>query len=274
MFIIPKNVEDLIISKLRSGPTETGELIVYIQTVRPGITKQAIYKSLRILRKEEVVVQTERDIMLSDVWLAKLSDFFESVKLGYGTKNPSLDFLQLKQGERISYMFRSFEATDIFWGHAFSILSNFVSLESVFIYNPHEWFLLARPESEVFLFNNLTKNNRKLCVVSGGATELDKSVTKYFKGPSERYIISPDFFKKPNYYVNLFGDFVIEVWLDKEVSTAIDKFYLETKVFDEVAKSRLLEIIRTRGRSRLVIAKNARKSAKIKRMFVKKFGIL
>ena len=96
------------------------------------------------------------------------------------------------------------------------------------------------------------------------AVEVDYKITNYFASDTK-------LFPKQNYYVNIFDDFLIEVWLDPKVSEAIDQFYNNTKDFDENAKKKLLEIIKPGGRNKLVITRNKRKAYKIRNMFSKFF---
>lgn len=268
------NIEDLVLEKLGEGPQEIPDLIAFLSGKRPGTTKQAVYKALRGLRAHELIVQTRGEVALSSLWLKKLAYFVQTTQKNYRINDqPSVDFLGLKNGEKITYWFNSFEATDMFWAHAFDILSDIMpSSEPIYLYNPHEWFLLARPESELFLFNKLKSTGKKLFVIAGNREVLDIEVGKYFDNEVLRYYASPEvIFPKHNYYVNILNDFLIEVWLDEKTSSDINNFYKVTKTFDITAKDKLLEIIKQKGRNKLVIYRNERKANKIRNMFKRVF---
>lgn len=274
MFGKDNNIEDLVLEQLGEGPQEIPDLIVLLSEKRPGTTKQAVYKTLRSLRAHELIVQSRGEVALSSLWLKKLAEFVQKTQKSYRINDqPSVDFLGLINGEKITYWFKSFEATDMFWAHAFDILTDIMpSSEAIYLYNPHEWFLLARPESELFLFNRLKSAGKKLFVIAGNREMLDIEAGKYFDNEILRYYASPEaLFPKQNYYVNILNDFLIEVWLDEKTSSDIDNFYKTTKVFDNLAKEKLLEIIKQKGRNKLVIYRNERKSAKVKNMFKKIF---
>lgn len=274
MFPKTPKIEDLILEILSNGPQQATTLIEQIKEKRPKTTKQSVYKSLRNLKKDEIIVQTRGHVALSGVWLKKLAAFTEKTKYNYQTENnPSIDFIGLEQGEKISYTFKTFEATDMFWAHTFSVLSDTTPQSSpIFLYNPHEWFLLARPESEVFLFEGLKKIERKLFVIAGHRDPLDLYVEKYFDQKTINYFASPTtLFPKSNYYVNILGDFLIEAWLDPEVSEQINLFYKNTKIFDEQVKNKLLKIVQQNGKNKLTITRNKRKADTIRRLFGKMF---
>ncbi len=274
MFPKALKIEDLILQVLENGEENTKSLIEKIRISRPNTSKQAIYKALKKMRQDEIIVQTREQAALSDVWLKKLMDFIERAQLNYKTTvNPGINFLNLKQGEKMTYTFKTFEATDMFWAHAFGVLSE-VMPESVplYLYNPHEWFLLARPDSEVFLFEGLKKTGKQLFVMAGNKDPLDLYAAKYFDGKTLQYYATDNSpFPKSNYYVNVFGDFLIEVWLDEKTTEAIDAFYKNTKMLDEEAKRNLLEIIARKGRNKLVINRNKRKADKIRNIFKRYF---
>lgn len=275
MFIGGKTIEDLILQVLKDGSQETSELIARVAQLRPKVTKQGIYKSLRSLRADEVVVRSGKQLALSSVWLIRVGKFLDEARVRYGTqRSPSVDFLKLKDGERVSYWFRTLEETDMFWGHAFNLLSEVVGTHlPALLYNPHEWFFLARAESETLLFKKIKLSGRKLHLIVGNDTPLDRSIGKYFDGEALSIAFVPDFFAKPNYYMNAFGDFLIEVRLNTEAGRVIDDIYRTTKVFTPEAAHRIRSAIRTPGRSRLVISRNGRKAQRIRRLFSHHFLI-
>ena len=80
-------------------------------------------------------------------------------------------------------------------------------------------------------------------------------------------------FKENNYYLNIFGDFLIEVWLDKEIADEVESLYRTATSFDEAAKEKIQKILARQGRMRLVISRNHKKATKLKRILAKDFAI-
>lgn len=215
-----------------------------------------------------------KEVALSSVWLKKLGDFVEKSRLSYKTENNlDINFLGLKQGEKIAYSFKNFEMTDMFWCHAFDVLVGTMLTESLFLYCPHEWFLLARMESEVYLFDKAVQNGKNIFCLIGNKDPLDDYVSKYFDSDQKNYFASKESVLrvKSNYYVNILGDFLIEVWLDQKISNDLDSFYKENKVLNEHSKEKVLEIIKQKGRNKLVITRNKRKADTVRRIFSKFF---
>lgn len=272
----PKTVEESTLFLLQKGSLRTTELLGKIQELRPGTTKQGFYLALRKLKGEETIVLYGKRVSLSHIWIGRMSDYFARAKRAYEvTEIPSEDFLQLADGEKISYSFKTPAHTDMFWGHAFGILADITKKEEpICLYNPHEWFMLARHESERILFDEIKEKGKQLFLISGNRDPLDRFITTEFdENLSQYYMSEKPLFEKNNYYLNIFGDFLVEVWLDPHVSNEIDKFYKETTSFDEAAKEKIKKIVEGKGKNKFVISRNHRKAEKLKRIFKKYFLI-
>ena len=135
----PNSIEEWVISLLRKKPLSGAELLADIRNHRAGTTKQALYAALRKLRTQEIVVMHKMRISLSSVWVIKMTEFFQTSKYFYAKSATTDDgFLNMEDGDRISYSFKSPNMTDIFWGHAFDILSEVTTIaEPIYINNPH-----------------------------------------------------------------------------------------------------------------------------------------
>jgi hypothetical protein len=276
MIYEPKTLEEHVLNYLQKGSSGTVELLEKIKNVRPKTTKQGFYQALRKLKKEEVVIVYAKRVSLSHIWINKMADYFRTAESMYAsTSSPSDDFLKLADGDKISYTFKNPDLTDQFWGHAFGILNASTSeREGIYIYNPHEWFFLARRASEQVLFDEVTNSGKELYVLGGTKYPLDKYVSKEFDNKKSFYYMTEEkLFPKKNYYVNILGDFLIEAWLDQKTTQSIDKFYTDTTEWSKDTESKLNEIIKTRGKNKLTISRNKHKADKIKRIFRKYFFI-
>ncbi len=268
----PKTTEEFIIDLLQKGSSRTTFLLEKLQSGEGAVSKQAFYKTLRKLIEDEVVVVRSKVASLSHVWILKMSQFFENAKRSYSIETQGEDFLLLNDGERVSYTFKTPEQTDMFWGHAFSVLVDTMKEKTVFLYNPHEWFLLARYQTERTLFDDLLKRNKTLLVLSGHNTVLDTFIQKDFDGiNSQHFALEQMPFEKENYHVNVFGDFIIEVWLDENVAQEIDLFYQTTRVFNKEAEQRIKMIVSKKGKNKFTISRNQKKAEKVKKVFAKYF---
>ncbi len=269
----PKTIEDFVYKYLETGPQVVVSLIERIKKDRPETTKQGVYAALRELKKKNVVVVHGKKVSLNSSWFNAMSEYFSRVQLYYTkTQSAQNDFLNLKEGERIEYRFRDPVTTDTFWGHAQNLLVEILpSSTPVYIYDPHYWFLLARPETEKPLIEFILSKGHRYLMLVGGKTALDTAAAKEFDRVRSRYVmLEKPLFKNPNYYVSVIGDFITEAWLDKDITTVIEHIY-ETKTDPKEARADLLKAVTYKGRTRFVISKNARKAEKLKKLIGKHF---
>ncbi|MFA5934750.1 MAG: hypothetical protein WC827_02605 [Candidatus Paceibacterota bacterium] len=269
----PNTIEDHIFTILQKGTLHIVELIEIIKKERIGTTKQGVYLVVKKLKKQEVVVIHNKNISLSSVWLSAMEEFI--TKAQYNTKriiSSGNSFLNLKEGEKLQYYFRNPILTDVFWSHTFLTLVELSLPQSpVLIYNPHEWFLLARTKNESDLFEKISKREQKLNMLVGHNTVLDKTVRKYFIGTNEYEILPRPLFEKENYYINVIADFVIEVWIDKKISLEINNFYDNTQIFGDAEKEKLEKILMQKGKNRFSITHNKRKADGLRKVFKRYF---
>jgi hypothetical protein len=272
----PQSIEEHIISLLQKESHSGPELLLAIQTKRPGTTKQALYSALRKLRSAEIVITHKMRISLSSIWVTKMAEFFTLAKHFY-TKTTTTDegFLNLEDGDRVTYAFKNPNVTDIFWGHAFDILAEITPItEPVYLYNPHDWFMLARPETEKLLFKKFAQAGKQLLVLAGGTDPLDKYIIKEFDGTIAQYHPTNELiFDKRNYYLNIFDDFIIEAHLDESTAKKIDDFYSTTTEWNPESEAILKKIIANEGKNKLTISRNRKKAEKLKRVFKSYFYI-
>jgi predicted transcriptional regulator len=267
-------LEKIIIDFLQKGPVNITDLIGNINKKRK-VTKQGVYFCLRGLVQQEMVVVHNKQASLNVRFIKKMKTFFETASQHYiDSPLGGVNLTSLKDGESIQYSFHNPLTTDFFWWDALYTLSESLdSTDPVYLYNPHEWFLLARRESELEAIKEITKKRRFL-LTTPGTTVLDKYVAKDFDGNMSQYnMLGKDLFTKNNYYFNVVGDFIIEVWIDTKIANEIDALYVRTKKFNEEAIRELTAIIYKRGKSKLTLSRNKKKAEKLKNLVKKHFYI-
>lgn len=275
LFSNEKSIENLVCTLLQHGPMSTTALIAQIREQRPKTTKQGVYAALRQLRRDEIVVMHAKKASLNIRWLKQMDQFFAIAEQHYVEGDFGRDnFLNLKDGEKIAYFFSSPTETDRFWGHALVILAeSSVSNEPVYLYNPHEWFLIARHESEHAFIDIITKKKRFL-LTAGAKTSLDHAVANEFDGDMSQYhMLERPLFPKNNYYFNVVGDFLIEVLIDPVIAARIEEVYRNVEKIDDATRTELVEIVGGKGRSKLTISRNTKKAERLKKMLRKNFYI-
>jgi len=268
-----KSLDGTILSLVSNGSRSTHEIFEELSKTNK-VTKQGFYKALRKLKKDGVVVIHNKNVSLNIVWLKYVSDYVAIVQHYYLGNESSGSFVNLKDGERIRYNFKNAIDTDNFWNHALFQILEITSAKSNFVaYGPHVWFFLVRVEDEKALMRNVIGRRRKYLVTAGANTLGDKEAVKYFDNNKGQYkMLSRPLFEDNRYYLNIVGDYLIEVWLDKNSAKLIDDWYRRESV-DNNNVNDLRKIIEQRGRIKMVISRNSRKAEKLSKKLLKDFVV-
>ena len=273
--IFPKhNLESVIIESLQKGPISTANLLELLREKRPKTTKQGMYAVLRKLIRAEIALKHKQQISLNVVWLSKLESFISLAGHFYTSTSRSGSFLGLADGDKIKYEFQNPNVTDAFWIHVLFLLVEAHPGTPWFGYNPHDWFFLARPESERAFRDFIVKNGGQYLMVVGSTYPLDAIIRKEFDDKYSQYFMrkSP-LFPKNNYYINIIGDYIIEVWLDTAQAKEIENLYASVTEVNEDVGEKLRNIIASKGKTKLIVSRNRKKAEKFRRMLSKPFFI-
>ncbi len=226
-----QSIEDIIIEKLAKNPYIDGvSLVSLVQNVRPKTTKQAVYTALAYLKKNEIVAKIKNKYFLTRIWLSKVNHLFKNKE--QFARDAIFD---LGEGESISYHFPSVFTCDTYWAHIFNLLIEWIPKDRpVFVWNPHEWFTIGRNDVEKNIFKEYQVQNKRGYYLIQGKKELDKEFAKTWKNDHVSITIGDRTSFPHNYYLNVFDDFIIEVYLDMKLANKIEEFYsIHTKLTSE-----------------------------------------
>lgn len=267
-----ENIEDILISTLKSGPHKTTDLIRHVQKNRPHSTKQAVYLVFNKLKTEGVITISKKIVALNVMWLKKLEEFSKQAHLNYLLPEKNKEyFLNLKDGEKVKYYFNDIRQLDYFWNHALMTLIESVA-DVDLVYVPHYWWSILEADTEKEFYDLFPKLNKKAYILLGGQTELDKKFVPYNKN-IQVHCLGEMIAGKVNYHYNVIGDYVIEVLMDEKICKKINEFYLKNKIITEENTKKLEQITRQLKKSKFTISHNKRKAARLRSKFNKYFFI-
>lgn len=269
-----QSLEWLILTELKKKSRTGVELVSLLEKKRKGTTKQGVYRVLRVLTQQEIVVVSKKEYLLARTWVDKMAQFFVSAqKDSAHTVVPEQNFLLLSDGDSITYTFKNPIATDNFWNHAIHLLLDVQSKNvPVCFYNPHNWFLFAHRESEQSLLKTLLRKKCALRVLNGTRDPMDVFVKKFFTNEQLQYFAAPkSIFKKRNYYLSVFGDFQIEVWLDATIQKKIDEWYAHTTTETKESLLELQKIVLAKGKTKMKISRDSKRGITLLKIFARYF---
>ncbi len=267
-----QSIEDSIVETLAKNPYQEGPTLVgFIQQLRHSTTKQAVYSALKSLMESEIVAKVGKKYFLSRVWLHKILKLFEQQKRKELTNDAIFD---LQDGEYISYYFPSLLTCDTYWAHVFKLLTEWVSKDiPVFIWNPHQWFIVGRKTIETDILKEFSTKNKYAYYTISGNTPLDVEFKKTWTSTYVSIHIGKNALFPHTYHLNLFGDFIVEVFIDVGLAAKIDNFYKKNKKLTTETITTFEKLLAHRHFVRMKITKNKKKAIMLRKKLVKDFYV-
>lgn len=275
MFLFDNQLEALILNILQGGFCTTKDLLFSLQQKRPGTTKQGMYKSLNKMKRCGVVVWAGFGVSLSALWVEKCLEFFLRAQSNYGL---SLFGGLLGGGlaSRSVFYFRNLKESGIFLDHIFKLLLQqpLIFNSPVLVYNPHNWFGLVSRDAEDVLLKCLARVGCGAYIILGGSTPLDKKVSreflKYKNYDIELFASGKQLFPN-NYYLCIFGDILLEFFVDKNIATMLEGFYLSRQDYSDSVYSEMSDMALVGGRNRVVLSYNPSRAKRLSKILKKPF---
>lgn len=233
-------LEEYVIEILDSGSKSGISILNEIQgNYSLSVTKQAIYKSLRKLKKEEVIAKSGNHYSLNRVWLQKLNDF-TSRHIKEVNRNNYVNILDFEDGDSVTYRFKNPFTLDITWGHLYNILFENNNIHHVMLnHHPHEWLMISRTETEKFWLEQINKRKKIMLFTLSGKTPLDKKFQKDWASEYIKINVGESYGLKPNQYLSVIGDYIFEITTDPEFEKRVDKFFNENDYIDDMVQKQI-----------------------------------
>jgi hypothetical protein len=206
----------------------TSTEVVHDIVVNKTATKQAIYRSIKSLKKREVITQYKKQLLLNPLWVKSFEEFVQ--KMRFQTERPYTDFQSMLTGiehkKRASYVFSSYAQADVFWSHVANCLVHSVdSKKPMCLYNPHQMFLVARRENEIAYLDNIAKTIPVVLIAIGYTSQLDYNLARVLINKKIKYAVTGDKITKDDSYVNIFGDYVLTAKFTKGMNDYIHNWF-------------------------------------------------
>ncbi len=271
-------IDDIIVRLLSIRTYRTTALHEAVLAETP-LSRQSFYEALRRLTKSEVIVVNKKLVSLNKLWIERLITFTQETAHVYEESyRMESQYLELKPGERVSYVFKSLEALDMFVNHATLLIAERCDTQVPSVaYNTHHWFFAARQSSELAWWKVLGRLGINLFIANGGKSDADKQVGKYIQNLKSKHIrfsvTDTNLFKK-NHFMNIYGNMLVEVKLEEGIGQEIDRWFRDTRdIFDEQAKEGLQKIVKRISKVKLIISNNPKRAEIIRKRIMKCFSV-
>lgn len=276
LFTQTQTVKERIIEALQDGPVRITVIIEYLSHHGDPVSKQGVYGALRELAKEEVVLLYKQHASLHRRWLMKLADFSTLAHQRYFEPDmPVSHFKNLKTNQRLKFTFKTLSFLDAFWGHAlYTLIENNSAHEPLLMYNPHWWFAYSRNPSEIAIIDFCKRRSTLLLETIGHNTPIDRASSKFMDGTYAQYHVrTKPLFPKDNYYINVLGEFIVDVWIDKKLHDTIEQLYhTESRVTKEWI-DHLESLNMLKGKNILTISRDPKRADDLRKKLSRPFYI-
>lgn len=220
-----KNTGKIIIDHLLPGQSTTQPLVTTV-ALQSKSSIQAVYKSLRLLRKEGVVMVHNKHASLSLIWIHRELERFRFAEYSHYA-NKDLSSSLSKDRTKVSFKFTTISELDLFWTHSYTILAK--QLDSTiprYMLTPHDFFLYAREETDTFWMSiNITKEHTTRLVLTHPypADKLATKLRKQRKDSPFEFLFDENPLKQPSHvYINLLGPYIFKGTFDIHISKNLE----------------------------------------------------
>lgn len=258
------------------GPIDTLSLVSHVQEERAGATKQGIYKALRQLNKDKVVLINKKVVSLDVYWLKKVNRYVSTAFLNIQSNLKTPDsFVHLEEGDRLQLYFKTPEDMNRYAVNLdLAFIEMLPEVKNTFICNPHQIYIYKSAEEEQEVIKSYTEHVKNLFIVIGSKTSFDRGVVQALENDNVKFhFLARPMYPKANYYVGVTGDYIFETRHDKEVTDLIENFYGTHDGFNEKSVAQLGEIMKTPSRNRLTLSRNARKAEALRKKIGRHFHV-
>ena len=242
------------------------ELIKRVDQRRGGATKQGVYRVLRKLKRDGKVVIYKSSVSINTLWIEKL----RSTTMGISRMSIFGDLSSLKKEEKVAIEGKGLVETDALWSEAFINIENKITTKHpLYLYNPHNWTILAQPETDRIHADRLRHKQRPIFLSIGGRMLLDKETVRLASLEKIHCSLS-SVFRSPH-FIAIIGDYVLSVKLSQKGSALLDKVFRECVSPDEAARA--IKAIGGGIKAKIFIENNPARARDLKKKIARDFFI-
>jgi hypothetical protein len=264
LFSKKESLEDRIVRYLLPRELTVKGIKKELAAEQVEVTIQGIYKVLRTLIAEEIIIKRGTLYSLSEEWRNNSVDLF----------NQSTDRFELAEGEKIAFDLTSLIHLDQQWKNIVLPLHEVHPNVPVFLYNPHEiWAHLSesRRSSEYAYYRSFAEQKTHAFCLFGGNTIHDRAIKKELQNEYLQIALGATPFPKTD-YPTIFGDYIITTRVSARLTEEIETTYQES-ADTETLESRLQKIGIEKKKVKLIIERDRAKAKKLRKKLSKEFFV-
>lgn len=256
-------LDDLIIKDLLiNGEQEVDEILKEITNNGHSVTLQAIYKRIRILLQNGIILKNKQSVVINNEWKEGLLNLLDA----------NSHVPKLKTGESAIYSFKELSSLDAYWKHIMTPLEKNAGNYPVFLFNPYEiWIELSdRQESEINYLKKFTEDQRYCFFLLGKKNNCDQKFKKLYQSNYLQIALGAKGFSERD-YIAVIADYVITTKMSPAIIKTINNIYSSSTPED---LSKKIETIFAKSAAiKLKIERNENKAKKLRKKISKDFYV-
>lgn len=258
-----KTLHDNIAEALLSESMDVSQIQGYLDNKKIPATVQGIYKTLRELISEDVVVKQKKVYLINSIWRNKLGSIV--------SQRPPF---QLSPGEYTIYRFNKLEHLDMFWKHTITDIQNEFGGFPIFHGDPHNfwYFLPGRQESEVQYYQSFSETKTHVFSLIGGTTPFDKNLKQNYSHDYQQYHFDNNYHFNRRDHLSVIGPYIITTRVSVTLARVTDRLYETCFTEDELAR-KLEPEFKKHGSVTMTVEHNLEKAKSIRKKMSADFHI-
>ncbi len=228
-----------------------------------NVTIQGIYKSLRELIRDGVILKQGKKYFINNDWR-------NDVRRLFARREDKV----LNSGSEVKYIFKKIENADVFWKNIFTDIKNEIGQFPVFHFLPHQFWILIpeRKQSELDYYNNLNQKGIFGYTLIGNKTVFDNKIKNILSSKYHQFHVDGRTSFNNRNYISVLGDYVITTKLSAALANEIDEIYSQSKSEQELALGVEAAFNKKNG-IQIIIKNSPERAKKLRKIIAKNFYI-
>lgn len=235
---------------------------------------QGIYRVIRKLVKEGVVIKEGQVYGLSLSWVVELGRVVERMQNTYVNYRYIRTFLPSRSINKRTWRFNNLMQLNAFWNHVLLALILDNPQQKFLHVVPHVWFRLVQPKQEQQYEKIMLSRAKRGYAICENNTYLDRWCSQAWDTKKfEFFFMAPQ--KNPrNVYVSVLGDIIVTVRLGARADSFIDELFQTSTSSHSLKQSSLAELLTMPVQAKLVVEEDEHKASTVRSRFIRVFGPL
>jgi DNA-binding PadR family transcriptional regulator len=258
-----KTLYDHIVEALLANEASVSDIETYLEGKNTKVTIQGIYKTLRELIAEDIVVKQKKIYSINNVWREKAGELFVKRQA-----------FSLSAGEEVVYRFTKLLHLDAFWKHTLSDLQKETGSFPNFDCVPHQFWFYAegRKQSELEYYKTYETTETYLFSTIGGTTPMDKRMKEIEQTNFHQVHLEENTPFGRRDHITIMGPYIIRTKVSAKLSYGTDDIY--NRVVDEkTLEIELNKLFKDSGIIKLSVEHNEKKARILRKRLAANFYI-